>query len=357
MIDKLADFMFVRGKDRTGHYFGDLERIKFPHPLMVRRFDAMPMGIDIAWLQECVAERNHLLGIPNYDEILTFDMFLYEHHIVAISKAANSYLEGKNFINTTAIADGGDVIDISGDDYRVFPTLHDVVKAKEGLCITEPPRPLQQTHSEEAYSTLNKFLVFALEELMPWLSILVIDLKIKGLFQEEELSGDYGNEYGIEDRPGQIVGGRDIYAESAISRCVDGERKEFHFVRTASLGSLDSLSVYESPCFYNSVTPIAQKYHVWVPVIVSYVSSGPIKSELHRLFVKTHISTIRPGGINRTDIQKILNTVEKLYSFDMSPGSFPHQNTDSYEYARLLVSLGSQVGVVCEMKDSVVYLE
>lgn len=343
----LSDFIIVRGRNQTeALYMGDLERIDLSADLIVRREDTRLMGIDVAWLQEAVAERDHLVG-RTYDvsvsAVGTFDRRLRGDPIAFMVEAVGDYLEGFCFVWSTDFVDW---TELSAD----APTVRwlEEIAEREGKRITSLAIPVP------AYDRIIRAVrIFALQRAMQELAYAIVSVGYPGNVSSEtvETSGTFDE---FDSDVVSIIGTRVVYREGACAQKSDGKWKEMRRVtRTASLGALDSLAVSLPGQRYNGRL-LTKAVTTWVAVTVTYMTyGGKSSSPVSRRFaVKVGRSLYSPDGIRKDTVRNIINGVKSRCSFNMDPATLDHNETTTAAEAHMSIELG-RAEAVCEFRDAV----
>lgn len=353
MIDKPSDFIIVRGRHPTdAEPFGDLGRIALPFPLVAKRLGRLPMGVDAAWLQECVAERSHLLGRTIPAEVTTFDRVIRRAPLDAVAAEAALYLASRRFVISPEIDSTGEVADPADGAGHALESVAAIAEARS-LCVTEPPYGLPLPPSSAVF---RRDRVWTLERLMERLGCCVVALGSPGTVPAETVARSGTNDgFGV----GTLVGTRTVYSEGAEAQLADGVWTESaRETRTAKLGSLSGLSV-SFPTQRYSASWLTKGAWLWVKVRVRHwwwpCDPGDEEPD-HTLFLNLGRNPYGIGDIGRNELDAILSAVRRRWSFDMDPLSV---DATGYQVVNKHVRLTVEVlaaEAVCELREAVVGL-
>ncbi len=328
---------------------GDLDRIDLSADLMLRRNDTRLMGVDVAWLQEAVAERDHVTGRESdiaSSRVGTFDRRLLDEPIEYMTKAVADYLREGNCFTWTA--DFTDWTELSADA-PIGSWLEEVAE-REGKRGTSLAIPVPEYDSK----VIRADRIFALQRGMRELGIAIAHAGYPANVTAEtvEVEGTVD-----ESDIGTIVGTHTIYSEYASASKSNGAwNTDGRITRTAKLGALDTLAIPFPTQKYNGAF-ILKRAATWVPVTVAYSSTEVNDNSLYvvetyKYAVRVGASTFGAPGIDKATAQNVIEGVKRRHSFNMDPSTFSHTATATAEYAHLTISIG-KAEVVCEFRDAV----
>lgn len=279
MISSLSDFLCVTGANKPDEaetledLYGDLAKIDLSYPLMASPTGAagatngqLPlMGIDMAWLQECVEERRKLIECFPHDDMTGYTDFVADHSLSNMSYwlctffrtplkvslyevwgYVKALLASGRFVSNSAICDGGVF------EAQMYPYRQNFVDAVKdlGLGISEADLtfplkdwpaddPITPTSFSGGRHAFDKDMIFTLERAIPTLFALCVQDSVKGTIQDETVSGD---EKALEGNQ-TLIGSQTIYRENRV-RERDGDSETwttYSSTRYARLPGLKTL--------------------------------------------------------------------------------------------------------------------
>lgn len=340
----LSDFKIVRGANRTEEcYMGDLDRIDLSADLMLRRNDTRLMGVDVAWLQEAVAEREHVIGRTSdiaASRVGTFDRRLLGEPIEFMTKAVADYLKKGNCFTWTA--DFTDWTELSADA-SVEMWLVEIAE-REGKRVTSLAIPVPEFDSR----VIRADRILALQRGMRELGIAIVTAGHPANVTAETVEVDGTLD---ESESVTIVGTRTLYSEYAKASKTGGKWKtDGRVTRTAKLGALDSIAITFPSEKYNGAF-ILKRATTWICVLVTYHTNNV--GERHQYAVRVGASTFTVPGIDKATVQNVIEGVNRRHHFNMDPATVEHSEHAVISDVYMSISIVKKAEVVCEFRDAV----
>lgn len=357
MIDKKSDFIIVRGRHPTDDEpFGDLDRIALPFPLLAKRMGRLLMGVDVAWLQECAAERDYIRGVIVDNDLKTFSVFVLRDPIAAVATSVKRWPNaGKRgigrWVETPDIGGGDNVFECEetiGDSGVVDIDLVSILDAK-GLLVKGPTMPIPGDLGDYDYYEMGGDIrgarILALERAMRDFVYVVVPCSIPQTFQAEVREGD-AKEYET------LVGTRAVYEEYR-SWTYDSDKKVWktdrHYKLTAKIVVLGGMAI-DFPRRTYGGRPVAKRVTPWY--LVSALHFRPASGTVERWFyVKGEVFNAAPS-MTQYVIEVILSRLKG--QFDM--GDLTAKELEQGQLCSLKITVGG-VWCLAEMRDDVVELE